>query len=136
MAMQPVPGGDEESASELLAWLTEQGYGITADDRGPSDAGNRSIRLARGTCQATLSRDRGQWYVEVGPADGAGFDINLWEAYLRGEQPQVEPTLFEDDARALRNLLHEIERTLMLDGEAVGRLAGLQEWRQEARWSQ
>jgi hypothetical protein len=137
MAMQqPVPGGDEEAASALLSWLTEQGYTVEGDDRAPDGAGNRTIHLLRGTCQATLARDRGQWYVELGPADAAGFDINLWEAYLRDQPPEIEPTSFEDDARTLHNLLHEVERSLVLDSEALDRLAALQTWRQEARWSQ
>jgi len=126
---------DDERAAGLLAWLDAQGYtrgGEVVDER---PAGNRMTRFVRGACQVTVSRDRGQWFVEAGPLDSDGFDMNLWEAYLRDMQPPIEPAAFADEERMLRNVLHEIERTLVLDSDAVPRLETLRSWRQEVRWS-
>lgn len=126
---------DEERALSLLAWLEEQGYTRSVEVVDERPAGNRTTRLVRGACQVTLSRDRGQWFVEAGPLDSDGYDMNLWEAYLRDLQPPVEPAAFVDEERMLRNVLHEIERTLVLDDQAVPRLETLRTWRQEVRWS-
>ena len=127
--------GDDETAASLLGWLAEQGYSRTAEVVDERENGNRLTRMLRGDCQVTVSRDRGQWYVEAGPPDRDGFDMNLWEAHLRGEQPSLEPQQFDAEARLLRNLLHEIERTLVLDAEAVESLDRFRAWVQEARWS-
>jgi len=126
---------DDERAAGLLAWLEAQGYTRSAEVVDERPAGNRMSRFVRGACQVTVSRDRGQWFVEAGPLDSDGFDMNLWEAYLRDMQPPIEPAAFADDERLLRNVLHEIERTLVLDSDAVPRLETLQAWRQEVRWS-
>ncbi len=126
---------DEERAAGLLEWLEGQGYAHAADVADARPSGNRVTRMLRGGCQVTVSRDRGQWFVEAGPADVDGFDMNLWEAYLRDLQPEIEPTGFDVEDRLLRNLLHEIERTLVLDGDALGRLDALRSWRHELRWS-
>ena len=127
--------GDADTATSLLAWLAEQGYETTAEVAGAGAGGNRLTRLVRGTCQVTVSRDRGQWYVEAGPVDRAGFDMNIWEAYLREQLPPPEPMPFADEVLLLRNVLFEIERTVNLDDDAVARLDALQEWVQETRWS-
>jgi hypothetical protein len=126
---------DDDRAAGLVDWLQEQGYTRTAEVADVRPSGNRVTRMVRGACQVTVSRDRGQWYVDVGPLDVDGFDMNLWEAYLRDVQPAIEPTPFLDDDRLLRNVLHEIERTLVLDDTAVRRLETLRTWRHEARWS-
>lgn len=126
---------DQDRATALMAWLEEQGYVRAAEVIDQRPAGNRSTRLVRGTCQVTVSRDRGQWFVEAGPRDVDGFDMNLWEAYLRDLQPAVEPATFPDEERLLRNVLHEIERSVVLDDDAVARLDALREWRNEVRWS-
>lgn len=126
---------DDERAAGLLAWLEEQGYARGAEVVDERPAGNRMSRFVRGACQVTVTRDRGQWFVEAGPADSDGFDMNLWEAYLRDMQPPIEPAAFADEERLLRNVLHEIERTLVLDADAVPRLETLRAWRQEVRWS-
>jgi hypothetical protein len=127
--------GDDQTAAELLAWLEQQGYAQASTVVDEGHPGNRLTRMERGGCRVTVARDRGQWYVDAGPDDRDGFDMNLWEAYLRSQDPPVEPATFEDDARQLRNLLHEIERTLVLDEGAVGHLEGLDAWRQDRRWS-
>jgi hypothetical protein len=126
---------DDELADGLLAWLGEQGYESTDQATAPGPFGNRRTALRRGTCQVTVYRDRGQWFVEAGPPGVDGFDMSLWEACLRDRQPRLEPAPFADEARLLRNVLHEIERTMVLDGEALPRLGALREWLQEARWS-
>ncbi len=130
-----MPEDDETRAAGLVAWLVEQGYARVAELADTRPMGNRLIRMVRGTCQVTVSRDRGQWFVEAGPLESDGFDMNLWEAYLRDLQPAVEPAEFKDEARMLRNTLHEIERTLVLDDDAVSRLDALRTWRHEVRWS-
>ena len=126
---------DDERATGLVAWLEGQGYTRSAEVVDARPAGNRVTRLVRGACQVTVNRDRGQWFVEAGPLDSDGFDMNLWEAYLRDLQPPVEPAAFADEERMLRNVVHEIERTLVLDADAVSRLMALRAWRNEARWS-
>ena len=126
---------DDERAAGLLAWLEGQGYARNGEVIDERPSGNRVTRFVRGTCQVTVSRDRGQWFVEAGPLDADGFDMNLWEAYLRDMQPPIEPAAFADEERMLRNVLHEIERTLVLDDEAVPRMETLRAWRQEVRWS-
>lgn len=127
---------DDDRAARLLDWLQEQGYARAAEVVDERPAGNRMVRMVHGACRVTVTRDRGQWFVEIGPPDIDGFDLNLWEAYLRDMQPALEPPSFADDDRLLRNVLHEIERTLVLDGDAVARLETLRAWRHEARWSQ
>lgn len=126
---------DDEQAAALVAWLQEQGYETVAHDVDGGHPGNRLTRLVRGTCQVTLSRDRGQWFVEVGPSDGEGFEIGVWEACLREQTPSLEPPGFAEESRLLQNLLHEVERTLVLDAAAPQRLAALRDWVQETRWS-
>lgn len=127
--------GDDETAASLLGWLAEQGYTRTAEVVDERENGNRLTRVVRGGCQVTVSRDRGQWYVEAGPPDRDGFDMNIWESHLRGEQPALEPAPFDAEVRLLRNLLHEIERTLVLDADAVAELERYRTWVQESRWS-
>jgi len=126
---------DDERAAELVAWLEAQGYGRVAEVADARPSGNRVTRMVRGACEVTVSRDRGQWFVEAGLPDVDGFDMNLWEAYLRDLQPDIEPAAFDVEDRMLRNLLHEIERTLVLDSDALGRLETLRSWRREVRWS-
>lgn len=130
-----VDDDDADRASGLIAWLEGMGYMRVAEVVEARPSGNRVTRMVRGQCQVTISRDRGQWYVEAGPLDADGFDMNLWEAYLRDLQPPVEPVTFADEERLLRNVLHEIERILVLDNDAVARLETLRAWRHEVRWS-
>ena len=125
---------DGDRAEALLAWLAEQGYVQAVGVVDPRPGGNRTTRMLRGGCQVTVSRDRGQWFVEAGPIGCDGFDMSLWEAYLRGLQPAVEPPAFADEDRLVRSVLHEIERTLVLDDDALPRLEGLEELRNQARW--
>jgi hypothetical protein len=126
---------DDERAAELVAWLEAQGYGRVAEVADARPSGNRVTRMVRGACEVAVSRDRGQWFVEAGLPDVDGFDMNLWEAYLRDLQPDIEPAAFDVEDRMLRNLLHEIERTLVLDSDALDRLETLRSWRHEVRWS-
>jgi hypothetical protein len=126
---------DDDDAAELAAWLGENGYttATTAVDVGAP--GNRVVRMQHGGCQVTITRDRGQWYVEAGPPDRDGFDMNLWESYLRLREPDMEAATFAEDVRLLHNLLHEIESSLLLDARAVEHLDDLQAWLLETRWS-
>lgn len=126
---------DEDRAVALIAWLEGQGYIRSAEVTTTLPGGNRTSCLNRGTCEVTVTRDRGQWFVEAGPRGGNGFDMTLWEAHLRGAEPPIEPAAFADEARLLRNLLHEIERALVLDDETLPRLDAMQAWREEVRWS-
>jgi hypothetical protein len=126
---------DAGRAGELLGWLEKQGYARSAEVVDARPAGNRVTHMVHGACQVTISRDRGQWYVEAGPLDVDGFDMNLWEAYLRDLQPPIEPVAFADEVRLLRNVLGEIERSLVLDHDCVARLQTLRAWRHEVRWS-
>jgi hypothetical protein len=126
---------DDDRAAALIAWLEGQGYVRTAEVAAALAGGNRTTRLTHGPCDVTVSRDRGQWFVEAGPRDGDGFDMNLWEAHLRDLPPPIDPAPFEDEVRLLRNMLHEIERALVLDDEALPRLETLQAWRNDVRWS-
>jgi hypothetical protein len=127
--------GDDETATSLLAWLADQGYETTAEVADERAGGNRTNRLARGACQVTVSRDRGQWYVEAGLPDHAGFDMNIWDAFLSEQLPPSDPLPFADEVRLLRSALFEIELVLALDDDAVARLGSLQSWVQETRWS-
>lgn len=126
---------DDERAASLVAWLESQGYRRADQVADTRPSGNQVTCMVRGACQVTVSRDRGQWFVEAGPVDVAGFDMNLWEAYLRDLAPAVEAAAFADEDRLLRNVLHEIERTLVLDDSALPRLETLRAWRHEVRWT-
>lgn len=126
---------DDAQAADLVAWLLDQGFSTARHGVGDGRPGNRSTSLVHGPCQVTVSRDRGQWFVEAGPRDTAGFDMGLWEAYLRNAMPSLEPTTFGDETRLLRALVYEIERSLLFDADAPERLGALRDWLQETRWS-
>jgi hypothetical protein len=82
-----------------LATRLEQ-EGFTADERPPDRAsfGDQVITFAAADLRVLLTRDRGQWSLELGHPDwGEAYDADIWRAALEGTDP-TEPTTLEAQA--------------------------------------
>ena len=86
-----------EPLAALAARLQEKGFAV--DEQPPSESfGDQLITFADERLRVRLTRDRGQWTIELGhPTWEDVYDPDVWRAALEGADP-TQPTLEEQAA--------------------------------------
>ena len=83
----------------LVARLEQEGF--TVDERPPDHAsfGDQVITLAADDLRVWLTRDRGEWAIDLGhPSWQERYDLDVWHAALEGTDPTVPTPLAEQAA--------------------------------------
>jgi len=111
---RPTGATEDAAAEDLLAWLSNAGFVVASEKYSERNFGNRSVELVKGKVQARVVRERGQWWLEVGRADGEDdlFDPALWLSFQRRGPDVMEPNTIAADTEALKTLLPEIEEAV------------------------
>jgi hypothetical protein len=117
-----------QAAQAVLDELIRRGYSITDGRYDENSFGDALVVLERNGTLVRLVRDRGQWFVEVGPAPGdVWFSPVVWHAFLESSMPPLETTSFDAQAQLLLADLARIEMANRNLGEQE--LAALRGWR-------
>jgi hypothetical protein len=108
-------GAEDQPATTLARWLVARGYVVQADEYWPESFGNRLVALVRGDVRIELSKDRGEWLIEVGstatPKAGL-YEPTLWQLVLEKVAATEAKPAFVDEATALRAVIPAIEVAL------------------------
>lgn len=104
--------GEEADAHRLVQELTANGFVPVQIERSlPFD--NLVYELSKDHTIVRISRDRGDWYVEVGAAQkGDYFPIEMWVDFLNGVEPSVNSSSFSAKLAALAAYVGRIEERL------------------------
>ena len=112
--LRPSGKAEDAAAQELLDWLSSAGFAVAGDDYSEAHFGNQVTDLFRNHSWVRLTRDRGQWWVEMGTRDPESdlFDPAVWWALLRSETEAGANLSIAADAETLKLVLPEIDRLL------------------------
>lgn len=103
---------DEMAAEHLIHRLTNGGFTRTRTATSlPFD--NLVYELSKGPTQVRISRDRGDWYVEVGPTmTGEYFPVEMWADLVNGVEPTANSSSFAAKQAALIDYVDRIHERL------------------------
>jgi hypothetical protein len=77
--------------ADSLRWLASVGFALVGERGGPGELfGNLQLEFERAGQRAVIVRDRGQWIIDIAPADSAesyGLQALLWA--MRGDKPNL-----------------------------------------------
>ena len=106
-------------AVQSLAVSLEKAGFVARTQRGDG-AVNRLVEIELGQLGVRFTADRGQWWIEVGPAPGgAWFDPDVWEACLDDTPVRIEPSTTAEQAdfvrRRWRDMAQHVSTATVLD---------------------
>ncbi|NED97135.1 hypothetical protein G1H11_17695 [Phytoactinopolyspora alkaliphila] len=103
--------GIELAVEELGRELAAHGYEKTGG-HGSKGFGDEVTCYSFMNVSVRVVRDRGQWFFEASPTNGADwFDADLWHACLTNEPAPVEPRSASIQAHLLTNELADLTET-------------------------
>ena len=119
---------------QLLDELRNRGFTTEETRYSWESFGDAIIVLQQGGTVVRLSRDRGQWFIEVAAGEGDWMDPVIWNSFLESVEAPTEAVRFDDQAKMLLGDLPRI-RTFGADPgeEAIAKLRSIRKRRWEGR---